>query len=218
MGETVGLQSKSSEGEDDPSLVASKKLPLRCAVIDPTGKWLLLGGDGATALVVRLDGKEGRVMTLLPANGDETSETPSRNYLCGAFSEDAKVVALGSDDKRIALWEIGSDNDKDSRTPLVEFRDHSDSVLDLKLHGSIETGLRGFSVSADDTVRIWDPRIQVTQGRVQASHPIARQWMSLKKHSRDVTAVDFSQDREWMMTADKGGNVFLWPAPEIDNH
>ena len=61
------------------------------------------------------------------------------------------------------------------------------------------------SASADDTARVWDPRLQVTSRE-------GRELLSLRRHRGDVTAIDATGDGQLVMTAGTDGQVILWPA------
>ena len=188
------------------------KEPVRFAVVAPNQKWALFGGDRGTASLVRLDNKDPQVISLALGDAPNLFETPGVNFLCGAFSDDALVLGIGASDKRVRLWDIREIEQSGAPKPISEFRDHSDRVLDLKLVGTLGSGIRGYSVSADDSIRVWDPGFQRTENRIEVEDFSARQWLQLKRHTRDVTAIDFSEGADLMMTAGKDGKVFLWPA------
>jgi WD40 repeat protein/serine/threonine protein kinase len=172
---------------------------------------LLLGGDGGIARVigVRQDGSMKSTRKVRSLDVD----APDVNFRCGEWSADASHVAMGSDDDLARIWKLNQSpqGSSVSRTPVI-LKGHADSIEDIKIAGDPGQGYRVFTASADDSVKVWDPRT-ADENKLRQGREI----LSLEKHRSDVTAVDLSDDGRLMITAGKKGQVILWPAEPIDD-
>ncbi|KAA1259645.1 Serine/threonine-protein kinase PknD [Rubripirellula obstinata] len=170
------------------------------------GKRLLLGGDGGVARILDLrqaDSKKSK-------NAVQSLDIADRgvNLRCGDFSDDGSHVAVGGDDDIARVWKLGQPSQASQVSDQwVKLEGHADSIEDIKIAGDAEGGYRVFTASADDSVKVWDPRTAVENNSRQG-----REILSLEKHRSDVTAIDLSDDGRLMMTAGKKGQVILWPA------
>ncbi|QDT03157.1 Serine/threonine-protein kinase PknD [Rubripirellula lacrimiformis] len=132
------------------------------------------------------------------------------NFTCGRFSEDGKTIAIGSTDHKVRVWTL-DDADGPLGQPIV-MDGHADAVLDVAVVGAGET-MRIFTASADDSARVWDPRIGTLD---EQQKPVAgREIISLRRHDGDVTTVDATRDGRLLMSAGNDGNVVLWPAQPV---
>jgi len=111
------------------------------------------------------------------------------------------TVAAGAKDKRVRIWSL-AEPDRDP----TELIGHADVINDVTLMGDELGDLRVFTASADDTARVWDPRL----GEEELAK--AREILSLRQHVGDVTSVDATSDGRLLMTSGRDGNVILWPA------
>ncbi len=107
-----------------------------------------------------------------------------------AFSPDGKMVASGSRDKSIILWDVKS------HQPIGEpFKGHSESVLSVAFSpdGSLLA-----SGGGDKTVILWD---------VKSHQPIAP---SLSGHAGRVYSVAFSPDGKMLASGSQDQTIILW--------
>jgi WD40 repeat protein len=105
-----------------------------------------------------------------------------------AFRPDGKVLASGSQDKTIRLWDVAT----------------AKSIATLKAHsGSVESvtfspdGKTLASASDDKTIRLWD----VASGKCIAT---------LTAHSAAVTSIAFSPDGKTLASASYDATIRLW--------
>lgn len=159
-------------------------------------------GDGGKLLIVG-DGGVARTWDYGADHAIHLDQADSGDFTCGAFAQGDQHVAVGSSDGRIRLWRLPPPG-----APLEEptlFSTHADVVRDVTLIGSTDADLRLLSASADDTARLWDPRLT-------AGTSMGRELLSLRRHEGDVTAIDATADGELVVTAGRDGAVILWPA------
>ncbi len=106
-----------------------------------------------------------------------------------AFSWDSRTVVTGSNDHTARLWNLRT------RQQLQVFAGHTDNILGLSISMDGQTVYTG---SRDKTIRIWDTKT----GGLLRSFPTTTGWTS---------AVEFSPDHEYVVTADGTGNsAQLW--------
>lgn len=106
-----------------------------------------------------------------------------------AWSPDSKVVASGSDDKLIRLWDI--ETGKSFPTPL---QGHHNYVYSLAFSPK---GNMLVSGSYDEAVFLWDVRT-------------ARLMRSLPAHSDPVSGVDFVRDGTLVASCSSDGLIRIW--------
>jgi len=105
-----------------------------------------------------------------------------------AFSPDGKLLASGSHDKTVKIWDMSSGQQIHTLTG------HSDGV------GSVVFSPDGkllASGSWDNTIRLWDTR---TWNEIR----------TLRGHTRHVFRVVFSPDGRWLASASDDGTIKLW--------
>jgi len=144
--------------------------------------------------------------SLLPAQEVElvVQQGHSSSVYTVSFSPDGKIIASGSSDNTVKLWETGSGS------LLRTLKGHSNSVSavsfspDGKIIASgsgeritIGSGVRIATGSSDNTVKLWE----ASSGKLLRT---------LEGHSSDVFAVSFSPDGKIIASGSEDNTVKLW--------
>ena len=105
-----------------------------------------------------------------------------------AFSSDSKLVASGSEDETVKIWDVATGQE------VQTLEGHSDLVRSVAFSSDSNLVASG---SFDETVKIWDA---ATGQEVQ----------TLEGHSGLVTSVAFSSDSKLVASGSDGGTVKVW--------
>ena len=162
----------------------------------PDSEQLLIVGDQGMARICSLKENVKPIVFDVPTAGNLTS--------C-SFSADGSVIAVGGSDYLVRLWSVPKPGGEVSE-PIV-LSGHADTINDVKLIGNSALDLRVLTASADDTARLWDPRMK-------SENRFGREILSLRRHDGDVMAVDAVDNGDLVMTAGRDGMVILWPADQ----
>ena len=147
----------------------------------PDGRWLAAAGEkniliwdsGSGTLLFQLSGHQGRV-------------------LCAIFSPDGRMLATGSTDRTIRLWNVAE------RREQAILKGHTSWVHAVRFSPD---GRRLVSASADFTARLWDLGRGTSTGVLQ--------------HSATVDDVAFTPDGKGVVTAGWESALSLWDASTL---
>ncbi len=162
------------------------------------GLMLFAVGDGGTAKLIDLN--DPRSIVNYDAKG-------SGNLISAAFSPDGKYVLAGGDDDLARLWPVVKAGES-PREPIV-FQGHADQVEDINFLAPAVGPVRVLTASRDKSARVWDPRPD--EGN------LAREILSLRKHTQGVTAIDATADGNVVLTTGRDADLILWPATELSD-
>ena len=163
-----------------------------------------------------------------------TSAAFPPNVVSLAFSPDGNILAIGSEDKTVRLWDAQTGKNKNTLTG------HTDSVRAIAFSPD---GRTIATASKDNTVRLWDTnsgeyksRLKTLKGLTDSANSVvfspdgrtiatghwgrARLWdahsgqhkSTFSGHKGAVTSVVFSPDGNTIATGSWGNTVHLWDA------
>ncbi len=180
---------------------------VRSVCFSPSGQSLLATGS------------EGQVVVWNRHNTKVTFESSFGKNIaatCGQFSPSGNMIAIGGEDHFAKVWDL-----EHPESPIT-FRGHAAPISDVSFLGGGDQPLRLVTASEDKSARLWDLVVGKQHLLVVDATEIpqsGRELISLRRHTRGLTAVDVSHDDRLIMTAGRDGTLILWPAaeaPEID--
>ena len=123
---------------------------------------------------------EGRIEQAMRGHDDVTFAV--------AFSPDGTLIASGSNDRKVFLWDL------ESREVIATFQGISDNIYDVAFSPD---GKSIAAASADNSVHIWD----IGSGKLTAL---------LKGHQEMVLEIEFSPDGKYLLSASADQAIKLW--------
>ena len=171
----------------------------RTVCFSDDGEWLLVAGAAGKARAIAL-ASDGEGITF--------GQPAEVSFTCADFSRDGRWVVLGSDDKKARLFEI--DRAANTASEPIVLEGHADQIEDVAIIQDASREMRVLTASQDKSARLWDPRIGTQQ-------KMAREMLTIRKHTLGVTAVDVTSDGNLVLTASRDGSVVLWPAASSDS-
>lgn len=172
-----------ADGQSSPlwtaSGLAGKVNSLR---LSPAGNWLVVGGGiaGVGGEAVLLDPKQGTVFKRFLGHDD--------TIYCAATSPDGSLLATGSYDRRILLWDI------ESGQVVRELSGHNGAIYDLDFD---PRGQLLVTASADQTLKVW---------RVDSGERLD----TLGQPEGEQRAVRFSPDGNFIYAAGADKQIRKW--------
>ncbi len=107
-----------------------------------------------------------------------------------AYSPDGTMIASGSEDKKVRLWNLASGN------VMGELAVHDDTVMAV-----------AFNHNGSLLASVGEKSVVVSE--VAPPHKVA--WRNAQHH-KEATAVAFNRDGSRLASADRDGTVFMWDA------
>jgi WD40 repeat protein len=158
--------------------------------VSPNGRYFVSGGDDGAVKLWRLD-KTGIGSPVEIVKGVDPSSKPNQEILRVAFSPDGRLVATGSRNRAIVLWDVASPQ---RPRELRRLLGHTGSVDALAFTPDGRTLVSG---SIDKTVRLWD---------VESGKPIG----TMHGHSADIESIAVSADGSTAVSGARDGLLFIW--------
>ncbi len=152
----------------------------------PDGQSLILRCADAQIRVWRIQGSPGLCRRLTGH---------SKEAWTLAFSPNGKILASGSDDHTIKLWDVAAGRE------LLSLPGHESTVTALAF---FPDGNRLASVSLDQTLRIWTLSTDALDGHVSARSDL------LARYDDRLFALALTRDGKHLAVAGDGGTIHIW--------
>ncbi len=208
--------------------------PVNCAAFSPDDQRVFTGSedgtvrewDLATMRVLRVIAGDGRGITRLVISKDgRTLLTASRSgqaaiwdlarpheplrKLTGhtgevldlALSPDENWVVTASADNTARIWNAATGAE------ALKLAGHASEVTGVAVLAD-GPGLRVLTGSSDKTAKLW------AVSGMESAAPVAKELLTLKGHSRELTSVAFAPDGRAALTSARDGLTIVWPATE----
>ncbi|GAA4455264.1 protein kinase domain-containing protein [Novipirellula rosea] len=181
--------------------------PVRSVAFSPDGASVLACGAGGVAKRWRIES---------PSDPIVFQKADAGGFVCVTSSRDGRWIAVGSTESVGYLWQIPEQGQAVGEP--IELRGHSQRIEDIAILQDASQAIRVFTASADQTARVWDPRIEQwneasSESKLEPQDTFqAREVLLLEQHTSSVTAVDVTASGELLLTASRDGTVILWPA------
>ncbi len=182
---------------------------LRVIAADARGvSRLVLSKDGQTLFTA---GRSGQAAIWSLGQPNEplrrlTGHTGEVLDLC--LSPDEKWIVTASADNTARIWNAATGAE------VLKLAGHASEVTAVAVLAD-RPGLRVLTGSSDKTAKLWAVSgLDHSDGATVAKAPVAKELLTLKGHSRELTSVAFAPDGRAALTSARDGLTVLWPAVE----
>ena len=175
--------------------ITGHQLQVNSVAFSPQGQLLASASYDRTIRLWQIEGSQREIQNRPRYSLLSTLSGHAWAVLTVAFSPDGKILATGSDDNTIKLWEVNTGQ------LICTLVGHSWSVVAVAFTADGETLL---SASCDKTVKLW---------RVSTAEEI----VTLSGHIDSVSAVAVSKVTQLIASGSRDKTIKLWQLVELDN-
>lgn len=175
--------------------ITGHQLQVNSVAFSPQGQLLASASYDRTIRLWQIEGSQKEIQNRPCYSLLSTLSGHAWAVLTVAFSPDGKILATGSDDNTIKLWEVNTGQ------LICTLVGHSWSVVAVAFTADGETLL---SASCDKTVKLW---------RVSTAEEI----VTLSGHIDSVSAVAVSKVIQLIASGSRDKTIKLWQLVELDN-
>ena len=170
---------------------------LFAGALSPDGRTLAVAGYLSHAN----DGEYGRIRLINIETGEQTGllKGQSGAIYSLAFSPDGKLLASGSSDQTVRIWEIGTDGSSNSGKAVATLEGHRDNIYGMDF---APDNSKVVSASHDHTLRLWRAD---SRGRFSAAN-----FVEMKQHTAEARCVAWSPDGRYIVSGGYDGKILLW--------
>ena len=122
------------------------------------------------------------------------------------LSADQKFIVTGAADNTARVWDAATGRE------LLKLDGHSSEVASVAIATDSRGKLRVLTGSGDHTAKLWEIDGLGSGVSSQSQPATSRELLTLKGHTRALTAVAFAPDDNAVLTASRDGVAILWPA------